>query len=81
MRPSAGRLLPLSVRTNPNHKHFVQPYILPWNGQLTDLKFSDLEVEKVKWLTLGELESEMAAGKFMSKKVNEEIKSCLKNNL
>lgn len=57
-------LIPLEIRKNNEFKHFIQGYILRWDGDISKLKLQKEEVDEVKWFTLSELEKEIAEGKF-----------------
>lgn len=43
------------------HKVFVNDYYLPWNGDITSLKFNDGEVQEVKWMQAKDILDDMKA--------------------
>lgn len=44
-------LIPVTIAKNYEHLHHSQLYIYIWNGKEQDLRFTDGEIEQVKWMT------------------------------
>lgn len=69
-------LKPVHILKSDKAKHFGQVYAYRWNGEVSDVKFNDGEVEQVKWMTFEEIQEMMDNEKFcniIDKKVVEYI--------
>ncbi len=59
-----NELIPVHTLKSDKAKHFGQVFILRWNGDVTHLHFKDNEVASVRWMTLGEIKTQIGEGLF-----------------